>query len=394
MTTPRSWRGQTGSMVLVLLVAIVIGGIVVALVATTLSGQRKVQHDRNFQLAINGAEAGVAQAMNVITSLPEGDDTTYLGSDDLALNTALGDDIDFVWEAERGTVISWNITATGTRNGVSRTVEVLAVRNAMFFVAAFADLGFTMIGANEADSYNADSWDNGLGGVGSNGQLNMEGNAVADLIFLMGELAACSGEGCTSGEMAGLPDAFDLDAVADLIETAHQERCDSWSPYVFGSTELVGGETYCFTDFTIPNGSEGNQNEVLLTNASSSNPVTVYLSGDFKLGRHSRLNCDPECSPTGRPDSGALQVYSTGDKVELGNQSKLAIAMAAPTANCVGNPSNAQVDIYGAIVCRDIGNNGGWKFHFDERLLGIGSGTYEIREWREEVGGSTTFATN
>lgn len=375
-------------MVLVLLVAIVIGGIVVALVATTLSGQRKVQHDRNYQLAINGAEAGVSQALSVITSLPKGDPTTSLESD--GMDTTLGDDIEFEWVAERGTVISWNITATGTRGGVSRTVEVLAVRNAMFFVAAFADLGFTMIGANEADSYNADYWDTGNGGVGTNGQLTMHGNATADLIFLMGELAACSGLGCTNGEMNGLSDAFDLDALDASIQEAHDDNCDGqWQPYVFGSTELVGGETYCFTDMTIPQHSE-----VDLTWASSDNPVMIYLSGDFKLGRHSELNCDPECSSTGKPDSGALQIYSTGDKVELGNQSKIAVAMAAPTANCVGTPSNAQADIFGAIVCRDIGNQGGWRFHFDERLLGVGSGTFEIREWREEVGGSTTFASD
>jgi hypothetical protein len=72
--------------------------------------------------------------------------------------------------------------------------------------------------------------------------------------------------------------------------------------------------------------------------------------------------------------------------VTIGNNTKVAAAIYAPRSDCSGNPSNAQGEIYGSIICRTIDNNGGWQFNYDDDLQWIGSGAFEMTNYREELG--------
>ena len=58
-------------------------------------------------------------------------------------------------------------------------------------------------------------------------------------------------------------------------------------------------------------------------------------------------------------------------------------AIWAPYADCGGNPSNAQSDIWGSAVCRTIGNQGGWQFHYDDALSALGGGSWTVRHYAE-----------
>ena len=391
-------RSDDGSMMLTMLAAIIIGGLVVALFSTSITGQQRVRDDRDYQHVINGANAGLQQAVAVISELEEDDlDTVILTSDDMD-DTSL-DGIDFTWEATRESPISWNLAGVGELNGVERHVEARAVRDAMFFVAAFADLGFVMRGDNEVRSYTDLAYDTGFGAVGSNGEIEIRGNSSwVDLIMLMGGDADCtSGHRCDDRPITGLPDKLDLDAVLEDIQAGMDAAC---APSDFRSYDaeadgpLQAGETYCLTELVV-----GQHEDLVVEDASQDDPAIVYINnGVLETGNHSTTNCDGTtwnaCTTAERPESQSLQIYSTGTQVRLGNQSAIAAAVSAPRANCSGSPSNAQADIFGAMVCNDLTNQGGWDFNFDERLLNLGSGQFELKDWREEPGGTTSASTD
>jgi hypothetical protein len=388
----RLHRSDDGSIFLALLASIVIGGLIVTLVSTTISGQGKVRRDRDFQLAINGADAGVNQALTVISQLPAGSSTTALDSAGLPVAAArTAGDVDYDWTATKDTIISWRIRAVGERNGTQRTVEALAMRDPTFFLAAFADVGFTMKGGNQVRSYSATQIDTGNGAVGSNGEIRSigSGSSYVDLIMLMGGSASCEGNVCTERPIVGFNNAFDLEAIAQGIRDAMDDTCDGvFTAYNAGTgPPLQGGTTYCFSSVTVP--SHGN---IPMTNVTGDNPVIILMTGEFKTGNQSQVNCPAGgCSMSNFPDARSLQVYSLGPTVALGNQSAIVGAFAAPYASCVGNPSAAQADVYGAMICNDLTNQGGWNFYFDDRLLNLGSGEYDIVEWREEHSTTTSF---
>jgi hypothetical protein len=390
------FRDTDGSMILALLATFIIGALVVTLVSTTITGQRKVRHDRNFQLAINGADAGVNQALTAISGLPPGDSRMSLTQADLqGLNladpvTQVGD-VAFDWTAEKDTIISWRIRSVGERNDVERHVEALAVRDATFFLAAFADIGFGMKGGNEVRSYSATATNTGNGAVGSNGEIYSigAGSSWADLIMLMGSGATCTGNICTQRPIVGFSQAFDLEAIADNIRQAMEEHCGGgFTAYDAGTgPALVGGNTYCFTDVAVPK-----QGGIPLASHSKDKPVVILMTGNLSTGNQASVNCPPGgCSMSNHPDASSLQIYSTGQAVRIGNHTELAGAIAAPYAACEGNPSVAQADLYGAIICNDLSNQGGWDFYFDDRLLNLGNGQYDVVEWREEHPTTSSF---
>jgi hypothetical protein len=388
----RLHRSDDGSIFLALLASIVIGGLIVTLVSTTISGQGKVRRDRDFQLAINGADAGVNQALTVLSQLPPGSTTTALNSQELPDEApGIAGDVDYTWSASKDTIISWRIRAVGERNGTQRTVEALAMRDPTFFMAAFADVGLTMKGGNQVSSYSATQVGTGNGAVGSNGTIRSigAGSSYVDLIMLMGSSAGCEGNICETTPIVGFNNAFDLEAIADGIREAMEDTCDgTFTAYNAGTgPPLQGGTTYCFSSVTVPS-----QGSIPMQNASGDNPVTILMTGDFRTGNQSNINCPiGGCTVSQFPEAKSLQIYSTGPLVALGNQSAIVGAFAAPYAACVGNPSAAQADIYGALICNDLTNQGGWNFFFDDRLLNLGSGEYDIVEWREEHSNTTSF---
>ena len=384
-------RDDSGSLMLGLLVAIVVGGLAVVIVSVTMSGTQMVRSDRDFQHAINGADAGVRQAA---TYLIRNDVTDVsINSEDLDLDTVSGD-VDFRWVATQETPISWRIESWGTRGGAVRKVEAEIAQDNIFFVAAFADLEVEFRGGNRAYSYDEAASNTGEGAVGSNGLITFPGNATADRVFLMGSAAEldCYGGGgtkCDQIRITGDSDTYDLDAVyADMVARMEQE-CSSYEPYYPSVDGPLGPGIHCFS-YIYDNNNHG---EWKVT-ATSDDHAIVFVDGDVTLPNHYTVNCpDGGCdvnTSSGRPDSSALQLYVTGD-VSFGNQGHWAMALVAPQGYCGSGGSNAQGTLYGSMVCETIDNVGGWTFWYDERLRDIGAGQLDVVSWREEVGGSTSF---
>lgn len=377
--------GQDGSLPFTMLAIIGVAGMVSALFSITVATQRSVRDDRSFQAAIQTSDAGVQQALTQISELTTSATTSLAGTATVGGGT-------FDWTAQRNGN-TWEVTSTGTTNDTSRRIEATISRSGTFLVGAFADVAFTMRGANGADSYNsaAGTIGTGQGSIGSNGDLELEGNAFADQILLYGEAASCEGLGCVPGKIEGSDTRFDIDAIEDDIQAQMTALCaGGFVPYVASSFgNLEGGETYCFSSMNV------DQDVVLASGgagpAAITNPVTIYLSGNFDMANATRLNCALCVDQTSKPDAGALQIYSTGAQVALGNQTFIAAAIAAPNASCQGSPSNAQANIYGAMVCNDLSNQGGWSFHYDQSLASVDTGFWDIADWREELQGESSF---
>lgn len=396
MMATRTHADESGSLPFAMIGIILVAGLCAALFSITIATQRSVRSDRHFHRALTGADAGVQQALTYISELPSAATTTLA-------NTGALDDVSFEWEARRNGN-QWEVTSTGTAGDQTRRIEATIEREGAFLVGAFADLAFTMRGANGVDSYSSatGATDTGVGSIGSNGEITMNGNAFADQILLYGD-ATCTGNGCSTGEIIGQDTRFNIEAIERDIVARMEDACaeEGFRSYVASEGRpLQAGETYCFdsmyvdVDVELVAGPDG-------SDPSLSNPVTIFLNGNFLQGKHVSLNCagcedDPEAAT---PDAGSLQIYGRGERFEVGNQSELAAAVSMPSAACQGygsndngnGGSNAQALIYGAMVCDDLDNQGGWEFHYDENLEHVETGFWDVAVWREETAEGTSF---
>jgi hypothetical protein len=127
--------------------------------------------------------------------------------------------------------------------------------------------------------------------------------------------------------------------------------------------------------------------------------VEIYVYGDLISANHTDVNCpsvgcpdDPTASTSVYPDALALTFYvaDSGDpdnpsRVNFGNNNNIVAGIYAPTSECISDQgSNAQTQIFGSLICREINNQGGWQFHYDDRLGEVGVGQPRIGVWREE----------
>ena len=396
---------QGGSLPLAVLVAIVVGGLVIVLISRTMLSQEQVRFDRDFQLAVNSAEAGLSQALNVIQTLPAGSTTTSLDSQALGLPSELQGN-DFEWTAEKQPRGTWHVRSTGWHGEeISRVFEAEVDDGGVFTVAAFGRVGVRMVGGNTVSSFPP----TGYGTVGTNGLISIIGNSTADLVLLMGPDAECQEldadtNTCNDNPIEGQAEKLDFDAMIEDVEAELDDACGgSFEPFDLAEHgTLHTGETYCFTEIVTDNHEsidvvidDGHRD----TASGLMNPgAKVYVSpGPVQIGNHNDINCPGGTCPD--PDASALQITTDSPSFQVGNQSHIAAAIMAPKAICHGSPSSAQVDVYGSLICNRIGNassgnQGGWDFHFDVRLLELGNGRYEVTALREEVGGSTSFSTD
>src|SRR5206468_4829199 len=99
-------------------------------------------------------------------------------------------------------------------------------------------------------------------------------------------------------------------------------------------------------------------------------------SGSVTMSPHVNVNYTNGPAPV----SPNLQIYSLGSLVDMSNHTNIGGALYAPLATCNGG---AQAAIYGSIVCRSISAVGGWQFHYDDALAGLGAGDFRLRHYRE-----------
>jgi hypothetical protein len=374
------FRSDDGSMLLALSAILVTTGIIGATMTVVLVGQENARFDARYTESIQGADAGVQEAMFQVSSLPSTSTATSLSSS----GPVVIDGVSYTWTATRPSADSlvWSVESSGTASfGSKQTTRVVRAevrQNAIFNMAAFADSSINFNGNNAAVSYPTA----GQGQVGTNGTLTLRGNSTTvDSITLYdwdanGNANRCDGQACsapttTVGARLSVGDAV---ASEGFIQS-QLDACKAAGPLTafVGSSIAARAEPYCFTSFFADT-----QNFVV----TGTGTARIFVEGgDVVLGNknHSQVNYDVPNNPS----SIKLQIYTTGQTVSVYNQGDVSAAIYGPNAACGGVTSNAGTDFWGSMICKTIDNVGGWTFHYDTRLSAIGDGTWRMRNYSE-----------
>jgi hypothetical protein len=378
-------RPDEGSVLLALFAIMVVGSLAFLLAATVIHLSVQTQHHQGFTVAGQGADAGLQQAAFMFSS-GQGLPTVPTTPRDLG-----GAQVS--WFSTNVAPLDWVIRSTGRVGGVSRTVTAHLVQDRAFTAAAFGDKGITFLGANTAVSYPT----TGQGVLASNGSLILKNNTFADGAVLFDwsanpDASRCQNGPCTTSQ-THVDAPFDLKSSVTPggFITTHLNLCKAATsplpPFQgtsinldVASRVLVDGQGQrfiCYSSFKA-----NTQNGVF--SVTNTNGVKIYVEGDASLGDKSGsdVNYDP-VDPPG-PDARRLQIFSAGASVLMYNQGHVAAAVYAPNATCGGATSNAGLAFYGSLVCDLISNVGGWAFHFDTELAGVGNGVTVLQHYAED----------
>ena len=405
-----------GSIPAVLLTSIIVAGLVVVLVAAVLVNQRASRFDRSYTTVLQESDEYAQQAAHHLirgTWDPDRDDPvgqTYQISD--ATTCPAVADGDVCMTATKISALRWEIEAsaaagTQANDVATRTVSLDVVDNPRFFLAAFADTSMQLRGSNAAASFGDGAWDTGNGIVGTNGDIRLNGNSTeVDGVQLHNwdnypDLNRCQHPGGNDcDDVKAMPEAIEpsarfgprLEVGGTRLETDFIDEkiaeCEADAggtlPSYISST---GGSI--ITASTFPDCVENLTFNTDVTIDPLSGPIEVYVRGQFSVANHVSVNCPPVVgcdvdNPLSNPDSTRLLIFSQGGDVTIGNHTEIVAGIYAPRSDCSGNPSNAQGQIFGSMICDTIGNNGGWEFHYDDKLEQVGSGVYATEDYREE----------
>jgi hypothetical protein len=403
-------------MVLALLVsmlALSIGGMLFTSIALS---ERNARQGRDFTTTLETADAGIQHALAQLnggsgtpappaTPLEVGDATvTYTATP--AVSSSGG----AAWEIQS--------TATSLLSGEQRRVVAVIEEESRFPFALFTDESITFRGETDIDSYTSGvictplpscAWAapySGGGVVANNDTIDFKGNSTeADGVALYNWAAdpdpnrcihAGGGTDSPCNNKAYVNDRLDLTLPSETaFLTTMETACDGrWDDYVASegvSLPVIlqpaqNPPYHCFEDVTFD---IDTILAPLTTDSLDVRPVIIVVKqgGTVNVGRHVEVNCLDPCTPgVSVPAAPHLQIYSltSGNMLDLQPHSDLAAAVYAPLAGCDAGDSNAQADVYGALVCDRSGSNGGWNLHYDQALAGLGNGRYLVRQWREE----------
>lgn len=422
---PRRIAEDRGSIPLVLLAIISLTMVVAALVSTTLGGTEAARFDEEYTFTIQAADTGAQEGADRLirtytkaqleaVAVPPGCSTTAWASCptfDSGAGTFNG--FPYEWEARKVSALVWLVRSTSTGDdGVTREVVVEVRDTGLFFLAAFSDLGLEMRGGNGADSYGASAWYTGNGIVASNDTIRLNGSSTGvDAVHLYNwdhnpDFNRCRHTGGSDcDDVLATPEARapsarigpEMEVGGPILDTQFiddfRAACPSPLPNYVASTYdggsgrlgVAGGSTVlCFESVTIDRDVE------------VYGDVDIYVYGDLRLGNGVEVNCTG-CAPgSSTPEATALSFFVDGTvtqsdgterqtNVAFGNHTAISAGIYAPESACAGNPSNAQADVYGSLICGTISNQGGWSFHYDDRLGDEGQGQYYVSAWREEL---------
>ena len=478
---------EGGSLPLALLVAIIVAGLVVVIVARTLSAQNQVLFDQVYHGTLPGAAAAVEISkahlnLGYELEFPRDDGSVEkkhpreaeIGEKTIRYEREEEEgDRTFSWTMEKLDELKWLVDATAVdpQDGRERRVLATIEERSLVEVGAFAETLLHFRGANTADSYNSatEQWCTGRGWVASNGDVEFAGGAAGpaprcdrptgrtvDRVFLydwdedevtVTDDAYPGGDRCDNdskhvnctevvhnGETFHAPGlieerldvgfAEDDQTTIEFIEKA-LAACDDSDAWIGDDGHWVasedGGElldvdgnlkpaeeakaAILGPDFDLEDGhycarSLTFDQDVGIGEAKPDEPVVIFVEGEVILRGQAEPFVDVGCPADGChrgpdpdnetfPKAASLIIFVQDGDVAIRNHSQFAGVMYAPRATCGGSGqgqgggSNAQADIYGAMLCDTITNAGGWRFHFDEALFGLGVGDHVVTDWRE-----------
>lgn len=408
-----------GSLPLSLLAIVALLGVTSALVATAIAGSRAARFDEQYTFTVQAADVGAQEGVD---RLLRGHDVEVLAQQAVPpgchaeawtacpvvdSGTGIVDGRTYSWEARKVAALSWQVRSTGTApSGVARTVVVDVGDDGRWFVAAFADDGMSLRGGNSADSYGGSSWGTGNGVVATNDSVVLNGASTSvDAVRLynwdanpdFGRCVHRGGSDCD--DVLATPDArypsarigpplrvtgedLPTDFIDDQLAACGSPLPDYTTSTWDGGSGVLGASgtttVICLASMTID------------ADLDVRGQVEVYVAGDLRVSNHTDVNCDPGCTPGAhRPEAANLKIHVAArvpqTAVALGNHANVVAAIYAPQSECGGNPSNAQAHLFGSLICGSITTNGGWSFHYDDRLAAEGSGTLQVRAWREAL---------
>jgi hypothetical protein len=379
-------RHEEGSIVLVMLAAIILGGLVAVLFADVRMGQQTARQDRDFHQAIQVADAGLQHAFVELANRDPDEDTLPIGAS-IGENRLLDGGGEFEWTATRVGRARWHVRSEGEYRGSQRAVEATVGPHHLFQLAAFGDLRLELRGGNSATSYPT----TGNGRVGSNNLIQLRGNATVDWVMRYNN-ATYSDKGVVRVGVETIPEPAYLPNYGEVAYAEGGVCATSTGGAYNGSFPLERGKTYCFSNVYFPAGKH-------LLVGNSTEPTRIYIapSGNLELGGQGNQRCGGVAcvnwSPgETKPDATALEIYLASGTVKANNHTVIAAGIYAPTSACEG--PNAQGDVYGSIVCRTLDSVGGWTFHYDNRFEDVTVDEFAIYGWREELMGTTGFAND
>lgn len=224
---------------------------------------------------------------------------------------------------------------------------------------------------------------------------------IADVDWMHDIIDDCEGTSAWTEEFRASDLGGDL-APADA-SNGHEVDFDSLLGVGPGDTHVYCVGQLIFDDHTALDG------------ASPEDPVAFLVRDGIEVEQGMTVNCvyyddGSHCVDTGGsfdatevfPVAAALQIYSpseendsidTGDVVGMRPQARFGGAVLAPRGTCGGvtggggggGIGGAHTHVFGALICGDLRNAGGWQFHYDDALGGaITTGEFEVTRWSED----------
>lgn len=427
ITTPGT--GERGSIPLALLVIIIMAGLTSVLLTRTVAEQRSTRFDNEFTTTLHAGETGIDEAVFRLNN--------DLITGDVASGSGDAGGYPYTWEASQDEYGQWIVTASGTGpDRVERTIVADVGDKPLFDLALATHLGINFAGGNTADSYHSGEQrrcstsanPDCFGIIASNGNIDMgssgSGNNYADRVRVhdMANPANNGPERCGPSNSIycsydypfrnDVDDPLDIRADVPLVE----ELLDGCGTFpAWRSSDVAPGNNDTATldltgvgEATHPDigtyhclgSAHFDRNTVLPASVTLANPLYVVVRDWIKIDGHVKVNCE-HCGnsfppKTQMPLGAAFHIFTLAEDgtqgsnvlaaVQIRQHAKLGAALYAPESSC-GNQqgSNAQVEIYGSIICKAVLNQGGWLFHYDEALIeGLRTGRFFVNRWREE----------
>jgi hypothetical protein len=352
-----SLRNDEGSIPLVILVSIVVGGAVLALFLTVQSGMRSAERDRDFAAAIQVADAGLQEAFVELRALPEGGSPACDPSATGVCTGTLQDGSEFRWEYEQTASRMWTVTSYGIFGDSTRVVRASVGEAPLFGAAIVTDEEFTYNGSgNTASEFPV----GGFKKMTFNG-----GNTGASItrLFLYGEDNEPTGSAPDPDKWERTPGPDLPNLGAEAFESGgvcHGESESLPNP-------LVRGETYCLT------GGVNFKSDTPLTSEPAGEPVKIYVqSGGVSAG-------PTEINHPG--DAVDLQILVGAGDVRFNGNFKVNAAIYAPKSACTSN-GQGNGGFAGGMICNTVTLNGNMRY--DPTIEAIVDDTFSIRGWSEQ----------
>lgn len=386
-----------GSLLLAMLFTLMMSALVVAMVASVLTGLNKSRNSRDYAVALQAADAGFADAVMYanLGCLDTPVRPTCTDPTPTSHNGAVSN-VTWKWTATKiaGAANNWTVlvdaegksidrsfkaTITGTR--VLRAVSALTqdtdkdgvpdkrelrytVNETEYFGNGF--FGLDEFKANPDHNAEIDGYNGKTGVVGSNGVVNT-GGATMDQINLWNHTAdtgRCNGTACTTAQIQRYKESLTLNT------KPLQDACTTYSPgwAVTDGIPLVAGRCYdgiiFNADYTPPplNGMIYSRQAVQFSNG-----VTVNMQRNNLTAPSSNLRI------------GVLGQGGYGASVWLREGVQFAGAIYSPEGNCqVWNDQGSVADGYrtvwlGAATCKRFSVRGSTRLRYDGGLLGVKS---------------------